>query len=150
MTQKNGNYLVLMAKVHAGTKYIAQNLLLVAQSSSVEGCTGSCPFVAVEYGCTDGNEPATCETCGKIFPRPKVALPDPSPARGKGIKGNRSRNSSPAMSRKSSVVSWNGRPCEQLETSSPPSEQSAPLLATLRKQWCWMTHRAPGSPESWK
>ena len=36
MTQKNGNSPVLMVKVHAGTKYIAQNLLLVAQSSSVE------------------------------------------------------------------------------------------------------------------
>ena len=35
-TQKNGNSPVLMAEVHAGTKYIAQNLLLVAQSSSVE------------------------------------------------------------------------------------------------------------------
>ena len=35
-TQKNGNSPVLMAKVHAGTKYIAQNLLLGAQSSSVE------------------------------------------------------------------------------------------------------------------
>ena len=35
-TQKSGNSPVLMAKVHAGKKYIAQNLLLVAQSSSVE------------------------------------------------------------------------------------------------------------------
>ena len=83
------------------------------------GCTESCPFVAVEYGCTAGNEPATCETCGELFPRPKVTLSDPSPAASEGIKGNRSRNSSPAMSRKSSVVSWSGRPCEQLEASSP-------------------------------
>ena len=36
MTQKNGSSPVLMAKMHVGTKYIAQNLLLVAQSSSVE------------------------------------------------------------------------------------------------------------------
>ena len=35
-TQKNVNSPVLMAKVHAGTKYIALNLWLIAQSSSVE------------------------------------------------------------------------------------------------------------------
>ena len=52
---------------------------------------------------------------------------NPSLVGSEGIKGNRSRNSSPAMSRKSSVVSWSGRPCEQLEASSPPSEQSAPF-----------------------
>ena len=89
-------------------------------------CTGSCPFVAVEYGCTAGNEPAKCETCVKKFTRPKVTLSDPSPAGREGIKENRSRNSSSAMSWKPSVVSWSGRPCEQLRASSQPSEQSAP------------------------
>ena len=91
------------------------------------GCAGSCPFVAVEYGYIPGNEPATCETWRKIFPRPKGTLSDPSPAESEGITGNRSRNSSPAISRKSSVVSWSEPPCEQLETTSTPSEQSAPL-----------------------
>ena len=36
MTQKNGKSLVLTAKVYVGMKHIAWNLLLVAQSSSVE------------------------------------------------------------------------------------------------------------------
>ena len=36
MTQQNGNSPVLTAKVCVGMKYIAWNLLLVAQSSSVE------------------------------------------------------------------------------------------------------------------
>ena len=57
----------------------------------------------------------------------QVTLSDPSPVGSEGIKGNRSRNSSPAMSRKSSVVSWSGRPCEQLVASSTPSGQSAPF-----------------------
>ena len=64
---------------------------------------------------------------GKIFSRVQATLSDPSPVESEGIKGNRSQNSSPAMSRKSSVVSWSGRPCEQLEASSQPSEQSAPF-----------------------
>ena len=36
MTKNNGNCPVLTAKVHVGMKHIARNLLLVAQSSSVE------------------------------------------------------------------------------------------------------------------
>ena len=31
----------------------------------IMGCTGSCPLSVVEFGYTVGNEPATCETCGK-------------------------------------------------------------------------------------
>ena len=120
--QKNGNSLVLMAKVHAGTKCIAQNLLLVAQSSCVErwGALGLVLSLRWIMGTQLGMS-------RKIFPRPKVTLSDPSPAGSEGIEGNRSRNSSLAMSRKSSVVSWSGRPCEQLEASFPPSEHSAPF-----------------------
>ena len=81
-------------------------------------------FVAVKYGTQLGMSQPRARLA-KIFPRPKVTLSDPSPAGTGVIKGNRSRNSSPAMSRKSSVVSWSGRPCEQLEASSQPSEQSA-------------------------
>ena len=75
--------------------------------------TGYCPLSVVECGYTVGYEPATYETCGKTLPRPNVTLSDPSPVGSEGTKGNRSRNSSPAMSRKSSVDSWSGRPCEQ-------------------------------------
>ena len=57
----------------------------------------------------------------------QVTLSDSSPSGNEGIKGNRSRNSSPAMSRKSSVVSPSGRPCEQLEVSSTQSGQPAPF-----------------------
>ena len=61
-TQKNGNSPVLMATVHAGTKYIAQNLLLVAQSSSVEG---SFLLSVADCGFSVGTEPVTCGICGK-------------------------------------------------------------------------------------
>ena len=109
-----------MAKVHAGTKYIAQNLLLVAQSSCVErwGALGLVLSLRWNMGTQLGMS-------RKIFPSPKVTLSDPSPAGSEGIEGNRSRNFSLAMSRKSS--SWSGRPCEQLEASFPPSEHSAPF-----------------------
>ena len=112
MTQKNGNSAVLMAKVHAGTKYIAQNLLLVGQSSSVErwGALGLVCSLRWNMGTHLGRSQPRARLAGKTFPRPKVTLSDPSP-----------------MSRKSSVVSWSGRPCEQLEASSQPSEQSAPF-----------------------
>ena len=52
---------VLTDKGHAGTKYIAQNLLLVAQPSSV----GSCLFSVAEYGYTVGTQPVTCGICGR-------------------------------------------------------------------------------------
>ena len=77
-------------------------------------CTGSCPSAAVLYGYTAGKVPATCESCKKTFPRPEVTLSDPSPAGSEGIRGNRSRNSSPAMSWKSSGVSWSGLPCSMI------------------------------------
>ena len=109
---------------------IAWPLLLVALSSSVGNLVvlESCPLPVVENGYTAGRKPATCRTCGKTFPRPNVTLSDPSPAGGKGIKGNRSRNSSPAMSRRSrnvspvvsrkaSVVSWSDPPREQSEAN---------------------------------
>ena len=92
------------------------------------GCTGSCPLSAVEYGYTAGKKPATRRTCGKTFPRPNVTLSDLLPAKSERKKGNRSRNSSlgmsrrsrnvcPAMSRKSSVVSWSDSPREHSEAN---------------------------------
>ena len=68
--------------------------------------------------------PATCRTCGKTFPRPNVTLSDFLPAKSERKKGNRSRNSSPAMSRRSrnvspamsrrlSVDSWSDSPRDQ-------------------------------------
>ena len=61
------------------------------------GCSGSCSLSAVENGYEAGKKPATCQTCGKILPRPNVTLP----------------NTSPAMSRRSSVVSWSDSPRDQ-------------------------------------
>ena len=73
-----------------------------------------------------GKKSATCRTCGKTFPRPNVTLSDFLPAKSERKKGNRSRNSSPALSRRSrntspamsrmsSVVSWSDSPREQSE-----------------------------------
>ena len=84
------------------------------------GCAGSCPLSVVEYGYTAGKKPATCQICWKTFPRSNVTLSDLSPAESEGIKRNRSRNSSPAMSRKSSVVSWSDSPREHLEANVLP------------------------------
>ena len=92
------------------------------------GCTGSCPLSVVEYGYTAGKKPATCRTCGITFPRPNVTLSDFLPAKSERKKGNRSRNSSPGMSRrsrnvspamscKSNVVSWSDSPREQSEAN---------------------------------
>ena len=70
---------------------------------------------------TAGKKPATCRTCGRTFPRPNVTLSDFLPAKSERKKGNRSRNSSPGMSRRSrnvspsmssSVVSWSDSPRE--------------------------------------
>ena len=91
------------------------------------GCIGSSQLSVVEYGYTAGNKPATCATCGKTFPRSNVTLSDPSPAVSEGIRRNRSRNSSPAMSRKPCVVSGSDSPREQLEANVWPLEQSAPV-----------------------
>ena len=70
------------------------------------GCSGSCSLSAVENGYEAGKKPATCQTCGRIFPRPNsrnVSL----------VTSRRSRNTSPAMSRRSSVVSWSDSPRDQ-------------------------------------
>ena len=48
--------------------------------SGTTGCTGSSPLSVVEDGYTAGKKPATCEICGKTFPRSDVTLSDPSPA----------------------------------------------------------------------
>ena len=185
---------VLMGKVHAGTKHIARNLLLVAQSSSVErwGALGLVCSLRRKTGIQLGRSQIRAGSVGRpigflgmfclvnsrhllvlsrkkshwrpqrapgnpksrVFfflwlravggaskpadissfsaevttPSPcplrnltstpesyQVTLSDPSLVGSEGIKGKRSRNSSPAMSRKSSVVSWSGQPCEQLE-----------------------------------
>ena len=70
-----------------------------------------------------GESRGTVTSLGEKFSRVQVTLSDPSPVGSEVI----NRNFSPAMSRKSSVVSWSGRPCEQLEASSTPSGQSAPF-----------------------
>ena len=91
-------------------------------------CTGSRPLSVVEYGYTVGRKPATCRSCGKTSPRPNVTLSDFFPAKSERKKRNRSRNSSPgmsrrsrntspAMSRKSSVVSWSDSPREHSEAN---------------------------------
>ena len=67
------------------------------------------------------------DLCGKTFARSNVSLSAPSPAVSEGTKRNRSRNSSPAMSRKPSVVSGTNSPREQLEANVWPREQSAPF-----------------------
>ena len=36
------------------------------------GCTGACLLSVVEYGHKAGMKPATCGTCGKIFPAPEI------------------------------------------------------------------------------
>ena len=64
------------------------------------GCTGSCSLSVMENGYNAGKKPATCRTCGKIFPRPNIS----------GIK---SRIASPTRSQKSSVSSWSEALCEQ-------------------------------------
>ena len=81
------------------------------------GCTGSCPLSVVECGYTAGRKPATCRTCKKTFPRPNVTLSDFLPAKSERKKENRSRNSSPGTSRKSSVVSWSASPREDSEAN---------------------------------
>ena len=51
----------------------------------------------MENGYEAGKKPATCKTCGKIFPSPNVTL----------------SNTSPAILRRSSVVSWSDSPRDQ-------------------------------------
>ena len=102
ITQKDGTPPVPRRNAHNGTWYIAWHLLLVAQSflCGTSGCTGSCPLSVVENGYNAGKKPATCRTCGKLFPRPNTS----------GIK---SRIASPTRSQKSSVSSWSEALCEQ-------------------------------------
>ena len=75
-----------------------------------------------------GRSQPRAELVGKTFPRPNVTLSDFLPAECERNKGNRSRNSSPAMSRRSrnvspamsrkkSVVSWSDSPREQSEAN---------------------------------
>ena len=66
----------------------------------ISGCTGSCSLSVVENGYNAGKKPATCGTCGKIFPRPNIF-------------GNKSRIASPTNAQKSSVSSWSEALCEQ-------------------------------------
>ena len=63
------------------------------------GCSGSCSLSAVEYGYEAGKKPATCQICGRIFPCPNSRNVS-------SVTSRRSRNTSPAMSRRSSVISW--------------------------------------------
>ena len=70
------------------------------------GCSGSCSLSAVENGYEAGKKPATCQTCGRIFPRPNSRNVSP-------VTSRRNRNTSPAMSRRSSVVSCSDSPRDQ-------------------------------------
>ena len=85
------------------------------------GCAGSCPPSVVGCWYTAGQKPATFRTCGKTFPRPNVTLSDVLPARGEKKKRNSIQNASPAMSRRSSWVSWSDSPREQ---SAPSGEDT--------------------------
>ena len=64
----------------------------IIKCGTLAGCTGSCSLSVVKSGYNAGKKPATCRTCGKIFPRPNIS----------GIK---SRTASPTRSQKSSVSS---------------------------------------------
>ena len=86
----------------------------------------------VEYGYKAGREPATCRTCGKTFPRPNVTLSDFFPVKSDKKKGNNSRNTSPAMSRRSSVVSW----------SDSPGDQAVPKSEDAVMEDCTESHQA--------
>ena len=54
------------------------------------GCSGSCSLSAVENGYEAGKKPATCQTCGRIFPRPNGRNVSPVTSRS-------SRNTSPCL-----------------------------------------------------
>ena len=66
---------------------VVQHMVLVAgrpiTMCGTSGCSGSCSLSAVTNGYEAGKKPATCQTCGRIFPRPN------------------SRNVSPVTSRRS-------------------------------------------------
>ena len=96
------------------------------------GCTGSCPLSVVEYGYTAGKKPATGRICGKTFPRPHVTLSDFPPARGDEKKRSSSPDGSPAMSLRSSWVSW----------SDTPREQSAPSGEGTVMEDCTESHQS--------
>ena len=89
---------------------VVQRMVPVAGSPIImcgkSGCIGSCPLSVVEYGYKAGRKPTTCQICGRIFPCPNsrnVSL----------VTSRRSRNTSPAISRRSSVVSWSDPPRDQ-------------------------------------
>ena len=104
------------------------------------GCTGSCPLSLVEYWVYSWEEashvPGLVEktfprpnchslsllTCQKVRRKRETGIETPLPAMSR-----RSRNASPAMSRKSNVVSWSDSPREQSEANVLHREQSAPF-----------------------
>ena len=86
------------------------------------GCTGSCPLAAVEFGYTSGKTPATCEICGKTFPRPNATLSDSLPAKSERKKGKQEpklllRHVTPQSKRLSRYVSWSDSPREHSEAN---------------------------------
>ena len=110
------------------------------------GCAGSCPLSVVEYGFSAGKKPATCRTCGKTFPRPNVTLSDFLPAKCERKKENRSRNSSPGMSRRSRNVSPAvSRASIQKRTVKMQSWKTAPKLIRPRS-----TRRSRQTTKLWK
>ena len=124
-------------------------LLLVALSSSVGNLVVLdiyCPLSVVEYGFTAGKKPATCRTCGKTFPRPNVTLSDFLPAKSERKKENRSRNSSPGMSRRSrNVFPAVSRASIQKRTVKIQSLKTAPKLIRPRS-----TRRSRQTTKLWK
>ena len=72
--------------------YIAWSLLLLGLSSSVGNLVvlDLVRYLRWNMGIQLGESQPRAGLAGKTFPRPKVTLPDPSPAGGEGIKGNRS------------------------------------------------------------
>ena len=110
--------------------YIAWPLLLVAPSSSVGNLVvlDLVRSLWSNMGMQLGRSHPRAGLVGKPFPRQHVTLSDFLLAKSERKKGNRSRNSSPAMSRhsrnaspamsrKSSVVSWSDSPRKQSETN---------------------------------
>ena len=95
-----------------------------------------CQFVSAlsggNMGTQLGRSQPCCRTCGKTCPRPDVTLSDFLPARSGKKKRNSSRHASPAISRRSSWVSW----------SDSPREQSAPSGEHTVMEDCTESHHA--------
>ena len=90
-TQKDGTPPFPRRNAHSRTLYsmvpVAGHPIIMCGTS---GCSGSCSLSAVENGYEAGKKPATCQTCGRIFPRPNGRNVSPVTSRS-------SRNTSPCL-----------------------------------------------------